>query len=399
MDPLTLALIIGGGSAAASKLGGASTKDALAQGILSGGLTFVNPAGAAQNPFAQAFAQESGKTGLRALLLEGAKQGLIQRGARKVGIDPRLAMTGYNIFSQMPGADIMKTADSTVPDFEKQFPGKGVTEIINAQQGKGVIPTDQLGVDIEEQIIKGGGTLEPYLKGAAPQVSRTDGGAMKAITDVFKTGDKYDIDKIAKGATLFGVPALLYASGAFEPKPQTMYMPTYNVQYPRLRAARGPMQRIDPVTGQQVDVTMQPIPEETREEGAVPYEFAERTFYPKNYNQGGLASIQKFSVGGLSKLPSKSTHDENEINNYMRINGYIEDDNGHKNEDTLLAQLADGEFVTRTDGVLGAGIIAGANPKNEKEMREKGAKFFYEQQSRFKRVFDLLNENRACKLH
>jgi hypothetical protein len=176
-------------------------------------------------------------------------------------------------------------------------------------------------------------------------------------------------------------------------------MPTYNVQYPRLRAARGPMQRIDPVTGQQVDVTMQPIPEETREQGAVPYEFAERTFYPKKYNQGGLASIQRFSEGGMSKLPSKASHDENDINNYMRINGYIEDDNGHKNEDTLLAQLADGEFVTRTDGVLGAGIIAGANPKNEKEMREKGAKFFYEQQSRFKRVFDLLNENRASKLH
>ena len=69
MDPLTLALIIGGGSAAAAKLGGASTKDALAQGILSGGLSFVNPAGAASNPFAQAFARESGKSGLRSLLL------------------------------------------------------------------------------------------------------------------------------------------------------------------------------------------------------------------------------------------------------------------------------------------------------------------------------------------
>jgi hypothetical protein len=178
-----------------------------------------------------------------------------------------------------------------------------------------------------------------------------------------------------------------------------MYQPTYNINYPELRQERGPLQRIDE-QGNQVDVAMQRSPEEmygSREEG--PYAWSEKTFYPKEYNQGGLASIQKFNEGGLSKVPNKITHDENDINNYMRLNGYIEDNNGHKNEDTLLAQLADGEFVTRTDGVLGAGIIAGASPKSEKEMREKGAKFFYEQQKRFKRVFDLLNENRARKLH
>jgi hypothetical protein len=56
----------------------------------------------------------------------------------------------------------------------------------------------------------------------------------------------------------------------------------------------------------------------------------------------------------------------------------------------MLAQLADGEFVTRADGVLGAGIIAGANPNSMKDMREKGAQYFYEQQKRYKRVFDLL---------
>ena len=178
-----------------------------------------------------------------------------------------------------------------------------------------------------------------------------------------------------------------------------MYQPTYNINYPELRQSRGPLQRIDE-QGNQVDVAMQRSPEEmygTRDTS--PYQFTEKTFYPKEYNQGGLASIQKFNEGGLSKVPNKITHDENDVNNYMRLNGYIEDNNGHKNEDTLLAQLADGEFVTRTDGVLGAGIIAGASPKSEKEMREKGAKFFYEQQKRFKRVFDLLNENRARKLH
>ena len=224
--------------------------------------------------------------------------------------------------------------------------------------------------------------------------------SMDRITGTFKTGGEYDIDKIAKGATLFGVPALLYASGAFKPKPQTMYQPTYNINYPELRAERGPMQRINPQTGVQEDVQQVASPEElygTRTTS--PYQFTEKTFYPKEYKTGGLASIQKFNEGGMSKVPTKITHDENDINNYMRMGGYIEDDNGYKNEDTILAQLADGEFITRTDGVLGAGIIAGANPKNEKEMRAKGAKFFYEQQKRFKRIFDLLNENRARKLH
>jgi hypothetical protein len=228
----------------------------------------------------------------------------------------------------------------------------------------------------------------------------TDRSIMDRVAGVFKTDGEYDIDKIAKGATLFGVPALLYASGAFKPKPQTMYQPTYNINYPELRAARGPMQRINPETGVQEDVQQVASPEElygTRTTS--PYQFTEKTFYPKEYKTGGLASIQKFYEGGLSKVPTKITHDENDINNYMRMGGYIEDDNGYKNEDTILAQLADGEFITRTDGVLGAGIIAGASPKDEKEMRAKGAKFFYEQQKRFKRIFDLLNENRARKLH
>ena len=109
---------------------------------------------------------------------------------------------------------------------------------------------------------------------------------------------------------------------------------------------------------------------------------------------GGLAEIKKFNEGGINYLPSKVSHDENDANNYVRARGYVEDGsgNGDKDEDTMLAQLADGEIVTRADGVLGAGIIAGANPNIMKDMREKGAQYFYEQQKRFKRVFDLLEE-------
>ena len=415
MDPLTLALIIGGGSAAASKLGGASTSDALKTGILSGGMSFLNPAAATTNPFAQAFAQESGKQGIKSLLIESAKQGVLQRGAKKLGIDPMIAQMGYGLFNTIPGqipglggtADTLK--NQMVPTgSDIQGLGKTMTETGIASQVPTNVSMSNVPTNVPTNVASTAGGFTPtvsvanpgdYLTGANISNTGTGGGYLEQVQNVFKTDGAYDIDKIAKGATLFGVPALLYASGAFEDKPQTMYQPTYNINYPELRQARGPLQRID-AQGNQVDVAMQSSPEElygTREES--PYQFTEKTFYPKEYNQGGLASIQKFNEGGLSKVPNKITHDENDVNNYMRLNGYIEDQNGDKNEDTLLAQLADGEFVTRTDGVLGAGIIAGASPKSEKEMREKGAKFFYEQQKRFKRVFDLLNENRARKLH
>ena len=438
MDPLTLALIIGGGSAAAAKLGGASTKDSLKTGILSGGMSFVNPAGAAANPYAQAFAQESGKQGIKSLLIESAKQGVLQRGAKKLGVDPMIAQMGYNMFNtpgQIPGvtsaADQVSMANNLTVD--EAFPGQSTSDIINQANNSNMLPTTNVPYGVGETATgigqipttanvqnfinptptnvaspTGGFDYDSMIGNQAVDVNYVTpgglgggetGGYLEQVQDVFKTDGAYDIDKIAKGATLFGVPALLYASGAFKDKPQTMYQPTYNINYPELRQARGPLQRIDE-QGNQVDVAMQRSPEELYgSRDTSPYQFTEKTFYPKEYNQGGLASIQKFNEGGLSKVPNKITHDENDVNNYMRLNGYIEDNNGHKNEDTLLAQLADGEFVTRTDGVLGAGIIAGASPKSEKEMREKGAKFFYEQQKRFKRVFDLLNENRARKLH
>jgi hypothetical protein len=117
-----------------------------------------------------------------------------------------------------------------------------------------------------------------------------------------------------------------------------------------------------------------------------------------SYKTGGLASIpvKKYAQGGVSYMPSKITHNEKDHSNYIPASGYIEDNSGvgSKNKDTILAQLADGEFVSRTDAILGAGIIEGASPKDDKEMRKKGADFFYKQQAKFKRVFDLLNAGR-----
>jgi len=121
--------------------------------------------------------------------------------------------------------------------------------------------------------------------------------------------------------------------------------------------------------------------------------FSDQPIY--TYHAGGLASlpVQKFAEGGISYMPSKIEHNEKDYNNYLRASGYLEDGSGtgDKNKDTILAQLADGEFVSRSDAILGAGIIEGANPRDDKEMRKKGADFFYKQQAKFKRIFNLLD--------
>jgi len=127
------------------------------------------------------------------------------------------------------------------------------------------------------------------------------------------------------------------------------------------------------------------------------YNYGDTGMY--TFNTGGIVNLEtmpKFNTGGINYLPSKVDHDENDSNNYVRAQGYVEDGsgNGDKDEDTILAQLADGEFVSRADAILGAGIIEGANPKSYKDMRRKGAAFFYDQQSKFKRVFDMIDASR-----
>jgi hypothetical protein len=126
-----------------------------------------------------------------------------------------------------------------------------------------------------------------------------------------------------------------------------------------------------------------------------PYNYGQNSLY--RFNKGGIVdALPKFSVGGVNYLPSKISHDEDDENNYVRASGYVEDGSGtgDKDTDTILAQLADGEFVSRTDAVLGAGIMAGASPNNMREMRKLGAAYFYDQQDKFKRIFDLLDASR-----
>jgi hypothetical protein len=236
-----------------------------------------------------------------------------------------------------------------------------------------------------------GGLTAAMLPSSGAKVA-TGGG----ILDIFKSPNAqgvmaYDPLKIGTGVGL-----LSYFGGAYDQQPQDVYTPTYNLAVAELQKQRGGFKYIDPVTGDEKTFDQPWIPEagRTPQYTMGPYELTKSTF-----NEGGLAEIKKFNEGGVNYLPSKVTHDENDSNNYMRAQGYVEDGsgNGDKDEDTMLAQLADGEFVTRADGVLGAGIIAGANPKSMKDMREKGAQYFYEQQKRFKRIFDLLEGSRNAK--
>ena len=122
-----------------------------------------------------------------------------------------------------------------------------------------------------------------------------------------------------------------------------------------------------------------------------------QNFKSVNFNTGGLASIARFNEGGLGQmLPSKHSHSEDDLNNYTRAGGFVKDGAGmgDENEDTMLAQLADGEFVSRSAAVRGAGIIAGADLNSKEDQRKKGAEFFYEQQKRFKRIMDILDASR-----
>jgi len=212
----------------------------------------------------------------------------------------------------------------------------------------------------------------------------------------------YDENKGVKlgNVALVGIPAATYLSGAFERKPYERSMFTYNVNYPDLYRGRQ-FYTQDPKTGEVKELPQQDyIPEERADvqEGSKFGPYKRETI---TLQQGGLATLNHFREGGVNYLPSKTIHDEDNEDNYMRVNGYVEDGagNGDKEEDTMLAQLADGEFVTRTDGVLGAGILSGANPKNAKEMRKLGAEFFYEQQKRFKRIYDLLDASRKATAH
>ena len=236
--------------------------------------------------------------------------------------------------------------------------------------------------------------MEEVIKGPGIPPAGGDGG-----TNILQAGiDKFKgLSTPAKlGIGAAGITAL---GGLFGDDKETQYLPIPNQaygKYARSGIAGSPtgFQVMDYQTGQATPMIADRQNYKVAEDilGDQPTQ----QFKAVEMNQGGLASMAKFNEGG-QVLPSKFTHDETDVNNYERANGFVMDGtgNGKDHEDTMLAQLADGEFVSRSHAVLGAGIIAGASIKDKKEQRKKGAEFFYEQQKRFKRIFDIVNANRT----
>jgi len=306
------------------------------------------------------------------------------------------ALTGFAI-SKLTGASTKKALQSALlgaavggitQGFGADKAAAGIREMGDASVAEAVARGGSSGGGIMDTLTKGFGTAGQFLKGPSP---------VGNLTNLELYGG-------------LGGAGLLYKSfvdSAKAPRKSLFYGANVNYADPRIFSQVGPEKFKVGQYDSQGNMTQTAIPgsetyvppEAVYASGQVPgmpYKVAEQMITAKEGGLATLKGIKKYNMGG-QVLPSKVTHDENDINNYVRANGHIMDGtgNGDKDEDTVLAQLADGEFVTRTDGVLGAGIIAGADPKNMKQMREKGAKYFYEQQARFKRVFDLLQQSKA----
>lgn len=257
------------------------------------------------------------------------------------------------------------------------------------------------------------------LIGGAPQPSpslldKTRGG-LESFSDLFRyqTGQKagtIDPLKVGVGAGTLG--AGLYAAGVFDPKtPPPPKTPGANLIYYSQPEAFRPFggQEIDPSkfpekpyanmqeggianlsqinesTSAMREIMLMKEIEEMKNKLAILSEAYGKDIVNPSTNQPGSAqeSTSAFKDGALvDQLPSKTNKDENNKKNYKRTSGKLVVDangKGSENKDTMLAQLADGEFVTKSAAVRGAGIAMGASPKDKEQQRQMGAEFFYKQ--------------------
>ena len=276
-----------------------------------------------------------------ALLMEGGKTLLSAQLDKRYGINPMLTYGGVTALQGGLGG---------------LEAGKGFTE-----GAKGAFTNPVSG----KQLISPAATTAP--------------GAAKASEGILGFGTGADI-----AAGIFGTSLLSGMGGDKEPKKTEE---KFNENYPNVKDVVTNFNIIDPVTGTKSKLAI----------GESPEERFMKTGYKPRFKDGGLA---KFNQGALvSMLPGKSVSDEKDPSIYKRAYNFVTDEtgNGDMEEDTMLAQLADGEFVTTAKAVLGAGIFQGAKPSDISGMRDKGAKFFYEQQARFKRIYEMLEEAKRSK--
>jgi len=302
----------------------------------SGGGGIGGLVGAATQGGAQMTAANLGSIAGKDLLMEGGKTLLSAQLDKRYGINPMLTYGGATALQGGIGAI----------GTEQGFMGGVKGAFTNPVSGK------------------------PLISPAAT----TAPGAAKASEGILGYGTGVDL-----GVGVLASQLLLGGKGGDKPERKEE---GFNLNYPNVKDLVTNFNIIDPVTGTKSKLAIGESPEER---------FA-KTGYKSRFKDGGLA---KFNNGALvSMLPGKSLSDEKDPSVYKRAYNFVADEtgNGDMEEDTMLAQLADGEFVTTAKAVLGAGIFQGAGPNNMKAMRDKGAKFFYDQQAKFKRVYEMLED-------
>ena len=286
------------------------------------------------------------------LLMEGGKTLISAQADKRYGINPMLAYSGATALQGGLGAfDPTKTGFAGA----KQALGFG-------------------GADAAKTTVAG----DAATKQAADTATKT-GGLFGKGEGILGFGTGADI-----GAGIAATTLLSGMGGEEEPKKTEEKV---NENYPNVKDIVTNFNIKDPVTGQTSKLAI----------GETPEERFMKVGYTPRYKDGGIA---KFNQGALvSMLPGKSVSDEKDPSIYKRAYNFVTDEtgNGDMEEDTMLAQLADGEFVTTAKAVLGAGIFQGAKPSDIGGMRDKGAKFFYEQQARFKRIYEMLEEAKRSK--
>jgi hypothetical protein len=339
MDPFTVALAVFGVQKLRGKSTGRSFRDAL---LAAGGVQL----GAA--------ASIEGLQGFEAL---GAT------GANSLGSGSFLSQLGNTYAGQGISSLIGSVAPTQTP--------VGAVDVTKGALTTGTNATDAANLSLTSSPTIGQGTPNSLYKAVQPAPQGILSNAWEGFKDL-DTGTK-----LAIGAA--SLPLVSAAVDNTEP-PKPLYT---QADYDKAYAAES-----EKVKG----IGSRATPSYT---ATSPYNYGQGSMY--RFNQGGIVdALPKFAVGGINYMPSKISHDENDENNYVRASGYVEDGSGtgDKDTDTILAQLADGEFVSRSDAVLGAGIMAGASPNNIREMRKLGASYFYDQQAKFKRIFDLLDASR-----
>ena len=294
------------------------------------------------------------------LLMEGGKTLISAQADKRYGINPMLTYGGLQ--GLQGGIGALGTEQGFTGGFQQAlgFGGADATKAVTADTATKV-------------------STDAATKQAANTATKT-GGLFGKGEGILGYGTGADI-----GAGLFGTTLLtgMGDKGGEEKKTEEKV----NVNYPNVKDIVTNFNIKDPVTGATSKLAI----------GETPEERFMKTGYTPRYKDGGIA---QFNQGALvSMLPGKSVSDEKDPSIYKRAYNFVTDEtgNGDMEEDTMLAQLADGEFVTTAKAVLGAGIFQGAKPSDMSSMRDKGAKFFYEQQARFKRIYEMLEEAKQSK--